>query len=238
MTGFTQWGLRSHLQQSLNPLCQDYHSEHEQGAAGVSSASEDEYVGPGTRQHSHSSPPVLAFQGDAFGSADDYLNDDLGQDVEMSVVDLDAGARGFDGPTGSAGDSDSEHLDELIKAEMVAELEAGWEPQREGAPVDHPDDVDMVEQDGGEEDVCMPIDPEDMGVNLDAPCWVVEKLLIDEGHGVKPKVVVRYSEKYPSSKAGAAMKEPNKHQAVDTFYQAAIAGSDTNLYAPFASRID
>ncbi|KAJ3502648.1 hypothetical protein NLJ89_g8789 [Agrocybe chaxingu] len=233
-----QRGLHSHLQQSSNPLCLEYRYERERRAADLSSDSDDE--DHRIHQHAYSSARrVIAFRGDAFGSADDYDDDDLGQDVEMSIVEPVVGVGDFNNATAFAGDGDSEPEDELVEAEMVAELEAGWEPHREGAPTNHPDDSDVpTVGDRGDADAPMPVDAKAMEVDSDTSRRAVEKQLIDEGHGVKPKVVVRYSEKYPSLKPGATIQEPDKHRTADASYQAAIAGSDANPYAPFASRID
>ncbi|KAF9037189.1 hypothetical protein BJ165DRAFT_1353838 [Panaeolus papilionaceus] len=56
---------------------------------------------------------------------------------------------------------------------------------------------------------------------------------MSEGYGVKPTVVLRYSEKYPQSRAGQPIQ---RVASTDTQYKSAVGGE--NPWAPFTSRLD
>ncbi|KAF8961875.1 hypothetical protein BDZ97DRAFT_1641603, partial [Flammula alnicola] len=120
-------GFLSHLRQMRDVLCQQFRdrirckrTRRQPNLSNSDSASESESSG---------CLPVQPFAGDAFGSATDYAGDHFGQQ-DIGI------ARQQDGPN-PVDSSDSEHEPNPVdgsdsdnsdrEAEMVAELEAGWE---------------------------------------------------------------------------------------------------------------
>jgi hypothetical protein len=110
------------------------------------------------------------FQGDAFESLNDYVTDAFGQVAAEE-----------DEPPQSDDSEDEE--------EPAAELEPIWEPPHEGAPVDE------MEEDLNPQEFFFELKDD---LNIGSRC-AAEQVIIDEGLGVKPAVMLRYSEKYPSS---------------------------------------
>jgi hypothetical protein len=119
------------------------------------------------------SQPVL-FDGDAFGSAQDYADEDFGQELD-DEVERDRAAAEVD--------EDSE--EEKATATAEAELESGWEPHREGAAI-------VSEADDAPEE---PI-TEHTDQSSQARKSAEERLESDP-------FVVRYSSCYPHSRCGA-----------------------------------
>ncbi|KAJ3560355.1 hypothetical protein NP233_g10889 [Leucocoprinus birnbaumii] len=126
---------------------------------------------------------------------------------------------------------DHEAIDgDVEEEEMVAELENNWEPFRSNPPeatqatqtpqmLEHADESGMmIDLEGGQHVLTGP----DQG-------HVVERVLVDSGHGLKPKVITAYSEQYPSSRCGAAVLHPEITQD---------GKSNVNPYAPFQSHLD
>jgi hypothetical protein len=81
------------------------------------------------------------------------------------------------------------------KEEDTVDLEHTWEPPREGAPAkgieEEVDDNDNQEEFQEDSDI--------------GACCAAEHVIIGEGHGVKPAVVLCYIDKYPSSAAGGIL---------------------------------
>jgi hypothetical protein len=149
------------------------------------------------------------FQEDALGSPKDYINDI------------------FLGQVSAEEDEPREGDDSEDEEELVAELEPVWEPPREGAPVDET-----------EEELVSNINPQEEGSELENNIGsrrAAEHVIINEGLGVKPAVVLRYSEKYPSSAAGKALAHG---ETTDQNYRATFSGQDKNPWAPFSSEKD
>lgn len=108
---------------------------------------------------------------------------------------------------------------------MVAELEAGWEAEHGNAPTDHPEPQD-IEMDA-------PLNQDEaVNTEVNQVAREAEKYLIGEGLGIKPKVTVRYSDKYPNAQAGQPLSQ---REDTDARYTAAIGSGD---WAPFCSKID
>ncbi|KAF8958080.1 hypothetical protein BDZ97DRAFT_1906593 [Flammula alnicola] len=166
-------GFLSHLRQTRDP-----------NLSNSDSASESESSG---------CPPVQPFAGDAFGSATDYAGDHFGQqDIRIAWQQ--------DGPN-PVDSSDSEHEPNPIdgsdsdnsdrEAEMVAELEAGWEAERADAPEDGPQ-VGFEQPRGQNAPVEGPLD-EELEAEATAEARQAETFLMGEGHGITPKVKIRYT---------------------------------------------
>lgn len=123
-------GYRSHLHQSRDPLCQQVRRQISKlnGSNGSESGSS---VASDTESEDDSIP----FAGDAFGTPADYQNDLFGQEeaeagaVPVQALATDAHADEFDEEASEADEAE---------AEMIAELEADWEPNRQGAPAAQP----------------------------------------------------------------------------------------------------
>jgi hypothetical protein len=177
---------------------------------------------------------AVTFQGagDAFETAEDYVAmDPFGQSGDESD---DAAHSGPDnsGPTALSEVSDDEEENEEM-AHMVAELERGWEPHREGAPhleaEDNNDGSGNVEVRPNSE--ANASDSDDEGDDRQRN---IGRFIIGDGYGVKPTVRIRYTDKYPNSRAG----QPLSHEeSRDSGYTSALGGGD-NPWAPFNSKKD
>ena len=104
-------------------------------------------------------------------------------------------------------------------------MEPTWEPPREGAPAEG-----IEEEVDGDNNNQEEFQPEEDGARRAA-----EHVIIGEGHGVKPAVVLRYTDKYPSSAAGGILAHGDTG---DKNYRAAVSGQDKSAWAPFKSRKD
>jgi hypothetical protein len=144
------------------------------------------------------------FQGDAFGFPKDYATDTFGQDMDMPA----------EHPPADVEDDEPLQSDESEEEEEdTIELEHSWELPREGAPAE-----------GIEEEVDDNNSQEEFQENLDIGAHrVAECVVIDEGHGVKPAVVLCYTDKYPSSAAGEILA---CGEIGDKSYCAAVSGQD------------
>jgi hypothetical protein len=122
--------------------------------------------------------------------------------------------------------------DELLQSdeseeeeEDTIESEHGWELPREGAPAE-----------GIEEEVDDNNNQEEFQEDLDIGAHrAAERVIIGEGHGVKPAVVLCYTDKYPSSAAGGILAHGKTR---DKSYCAAVSSQDKSTWAPFRSRKD
>ena len=156
------------------------------------------------------------FHGDAFGSPEDYTNDTFGQDMDMSAEHPPANVEEDEPP--QSDESEEEEED-------TVELEHTWELPREGAPTEEieeeVDDNDIQEE--FEEDL-----------DIGAHC-LAERVIIGEGHGVKPAVVLHYTDRYSSSATGGVLAHGETR---DKKYHAAVSGQDKSPWAPFQSRKD
>ena len=174
---------------------------------------------------------AIPFQGNAFGTAEDYASDMFRQAAMednraqpdnppplMEVSDDE------DEDEDNEEDDDDKEDSELVN--MVAELEKSWELPREGAPrqeamdpdddkVD-PDDMpglmDMSDDEDDDEEGDPRQEVDDMDIDDDKShaqhkCNV-DRFIIGDGHGVKPTVRIWYNDKYASARAG----QPLMHQ--------------------------
>ena len=120
--------------------------------------------------------------------------------------------------------SDSDESEEEDGDAQAVEFEPTWEPPREGAPTE-----------GIEEEVDDDSDYDDQEDSDIGARRAAERVIIGEGHGVKPGVVLRYTDKYPSSAAGGILA---RGDTGDKNYLAAVSGQDKTAWAPFKSRQD
>ena len=229
---FSLRGYQKHLALTQDPLCRavfdklkkanDAYELFMSAEGGLSSG-----AGPDT--------DTVPFQGDAFGSAEDYASEMFGQDDRVQL----------DNPPPlmevSDDEDDGEEHDEEDSelANMIAELEKSWEPLREGAPreeamddmpplIDVPDDED--EEEGAPHHGVDGLGNEDHAQHKRN----VDRFIIGDGSAVKPAVRIRYNDKHPSARAG----QPLTHQeSRDDVYGAALGGGD-NPWAPFNSKKD
>jgi hypothetical protein len=160
--------------------------------------------------------PVL-FDGDAFGSAQDYADEDFGQELDDDVER--GGAAANPGVDDDMVDEDLEE-EQAAAAAVAAELESGWEPRREGAAIDS-----ELEEDNAPEEPSA--EARDTDQSFQARKAAEERLEHDP-------FVVQYSSCYPRSQCGA-IKE-SQHTA-DQQYSSAINDA-SNPWAPFSSEID
>ena len=173
---------------------------------------------------------VVLFQGDAFGMAEDYASDTLGQTVDDNDIDM----ANLDDPPALMEVSDDEDDDEVEDGDeeitnMVAELEKSWEPPREGAPGQEAEDNQQNTSNSELQEEELEND-DDKGYTQCS----TDRFIIGDGYGVKPAVRIRYNDKHPSAWAG----QPLMHEeSRDLGYGAALGGGD-NPWAPFNSKKD
>jgi hypothetical protein len=236
---FSLRGYQSHLALSRDPLCRAVFEKLKKADDAyelLMSAEED------------SDTDAVPFQGDAFGTAEDYASDTFGQSMDDNEVDA-------DDPPPLMMESDDEDIkdeDDLEMANMVAELEKSWEPHREGAPRqeamvdsdevdanDPPPLMEVSDNEGNDEEgtrtphqaLGVDIVDDETHIQLERN---VNRFIIGDGYGVKPAVRIRYNDKYSSARAG----QPLTHEeSRDHAYGAALGGGD-NPWAPFNSKKD
>ena len=121
--------------------------------------------------------------------------------------------------------SDSDESEEEPEEEDIIEHKPTWEPPCEGAPAEG-----IEEEIDGDNDNQEEFQPEE-----DGTCCAAERVIIGEGHGVKPAVVLQYTDKYPSSAAGGILA---RGDTGDKNYCAAVSGQNKSAWAPFKSRKD
>ena len=223
---FSLRGYHSHLAQTRDPLCRAIFNK-------LKKANDAYELLMNTGDDSTEVEAGL-FQGDAFGTAEDYATDmfgQLGDDHDENMDTRDSGPD--DGPPAPSELSDDEDDDE-DEAHMVAELEKSWEPHREGAPgLEVEDDLGN----GGPGDV--EVEPglgeeEDNSDGEGDRRRNIGRFIIGDGYGVKPTVRVRYTDKYPNARAGQPL---SREETRDSGYASALGGGD-NPWAPFNSKKD
>ena len=106
------------------------------------------------------------------------------------------------------------------EAQMVAELEDDWEPVRFNAETPS---MEVLEDEGDDSEVLAGV----TAVHREAE----RGILVDAGHGPKPKVTISYRQQYPTSQYG--MDLPASQANPDTPNPA-----EPNLFAPFRSKLD
>ena len=148
---------------------------------------------------------VIPFNGDLFGSAADYLSDDFGQ-----YMDTESETNNEE-ELASENEDNPGHIEERL---FDLQLENSWEPERDVSPMPQ---VDRDSDSDGEGDP-----PTE------------QRLIAEERADAHPQVV-RYSDTYPSSRAGHPL--PHSAASTDSIYARLVHGQD-NLWAPFTSEMD
>ena len=207
---FSLWGYQSHLALSQDPLCCAIFEKLKKANDAyelLMSAEEN------SRSGADSDTDAVPFQGNAFGTAEDYTSDWFGQTMDNEVD--------TDDPPPLMKESDNEDNndeEDLEMANMVAELEKSWEPHREGAPCQEA--TSMVDTD--DPPPLMEVsDNEDNNEEGTLPSWTPHQFILGDSYGVKPAVRIWYNNKYSSAQAG----QPLMHEeSRDHAYGAALGG--------------
>lgn len=226
-------GYLFHLDQTRNVLCMQVcdsircrrhrpcsvHRDSSSSSSGDSGSSSKS----STSSNSESLEKMQVFEGDMFGSATEYANDNFGQHEDIQP---------FNPPT-AADDSTSEHVPNESdnsdrEAEMVARLEEGWEAECKDAPEcgPGPDPFDNKPLAGAHSE------QDELEAEVTQEARQAESILIGEGHGIKPKVTICYSDAYPASQAGQPLSQ---QESTNACYTAALGSGD---WAPFNSKLD
>jgi len=246
---FSLWGYHCHLALTQDPLC---HAVFDK----LKKANDTYELLRSTKEKSSSGAGsdtgAMLFQGDAFGTAEDYAFDMFGQAMGDDGVQPDNLPPLIEVSDDEDNDKEDDEDDSEL-ANMIAELERSWEPPREGAPcqeaVDQdnnkvdPNDVPPLmdaSDDEDDDDEGAPhhhqVDNSDIDDNKSHVQHQrnIDHFIIRDGYGVKPAVRIQYNDKHPSAWAG----QPLMHQeSRDNVYGAALGGGD-NPWAPFNSKKD
>ena len=231
---FSLRGYHSHLALSRDPLCRAVFEKLKKANDAyelLMSAEENSRSGAG------SDTDAILFQGDTFGTSEDYASDAFGQTMDENEVDADDPP-----PLMVSDDEDNNDAEDLEMANMVAELEKSWEPPREGAPRQEAMDDEVDDDDPrGVMEVYNNENDDEEGTphqavdDLDIqPERKVDRFIIGDGYGVKPVVRIRYNDKYSSARAGLPLTH---EESRDHAYGAALGCGD-NPWAPFNSKKD
>jgi len=204
--GFSDTGLESHLSQSHDPRCVKANEARLLDITQLFGMDSNTNDNGLDDDETDQAGP---FMGDALGSADAYMTDDFGQG------DREAGS-------GEApileGDEDEDSGGEDEPPE-----EGGWEPERPGARSPSPSSGPANEPSiDGQSASDMARESTEAREQAEACA------------GTKPAITVRYSDKYPRSRAG---KVVGKNQSPDTRYLEEVDAS-LNFWAPFKSKLD
>ena len=194
---FSLRGYHSHLAQTRDPLCHAVFDKLKKANDAYKQFMNTGEMAAGSDLEEVEAVP---FEGDVFGTAEDYASDMFGQ-LENDYdddVDMQSSGPDSDDPPPLSELSDDEEDDEEM-AHMVAELEESWEPHREGAPhLEVEDDIDGP----GNIEVQPNLEEEDDSDSEDDRQCNISRFIIADGHGVKPTVRIRYTDKYPNARAG------------------------------------
>jgi len=246
---FSLRGYQRHLALTQDPLCHAIFDKLKKANDAYElfrSTEEKSSSGAG------SDTGAVPFQGDAFGTAEDYTFNMFGQVMGDDGVQPDNPPPLMEVSDDEDDEDEEDDEEDSELADMIAELEKSWEPPREGAPrqealdqddneVD-PDDVPLLvdasddEEDDDEGAPHHQVD--DLDVD-DGESHVqhernVDRFIIGDGYGVKPAVRIRYNDKHPSARAGQPLTD---QESKDNVYGAALGGGD-NPWAPFNSKKD
>jgi hypothetical protein len=206
------------MEQSRNPLCQAAHQRLEElmnpNSLQASDCSSMSHISADDMADIlNENVPARPFDGDVFGTADNYYEDDYGQPQDDHADNF---------------DNEAEELEHDIEAQLFElELEDSWEPNREPCmpefsqtTVLDPEESDM-ESDGDQQHL--------QDVHL-----AQQHLAVKDCANLHPKVV-HYSDQYPSSQAGFIVSSSG--MTSDVAYTASVDGHN-NLWAPFTSEIN
>ncbi|KAJ3567436.1 hypothetical protein NP233_g6366 [Leucocoprinus birnbaumii] len=233
-----------HGQQSNQISCQEAYQEFLRAETSGDSFSSDSEEEDSTFEWINAVP--VPFEGHMFSLATDYHGEDFGQmnpteledPMDVDYEDLQP-ERQLDGQSQRMLVKAAEALPgDIAEEEKVAQQEDSWEPARPAAPqplsqVAPPSELNDSElwssprpsNTTATEDDSAP-DPLVLSLLSEAR-RSTEHVLVNAGHGPKPKLIITYSDKYPRSKCGA----PIAHSKL-------LQQSANNVYAPFNSKVD
>ena len=182
---------------------------------------------------------AVPFQGDAFGTAEDYAGDMFGQLGDDHNENMDTRDSGPDDrpPALSelSDDEDEDDDDDDDEAHMVAELEKSWEPHRDGTPhLEVEDDHNMDGPGNVEVQPNLEEEEEDGADSEGAQQRNIGWFIIGDGYGIKPTVRIQSTNKYPNARAGQPLSCEETH---DSGYASALGGGD-NPWALFNLKKD
>ncbi|KAJ3525552.1 hypothetical protein NMY22_g10528 [Coprinellus aureogranulatus] len=234
---FTATGFWSHLRQTTKEACQEVYAR-------LQDVTQQDESNDNPEQPISPSLSPVPFEGDVFGSADDYLDYDFGQDVHvlpdphpLDIADvLDSTTHqddlqdehqsiGMESENGMGNeDIDDEELEGLNERVENFESENGWEPPRTMPLTSGPS-------------------PPETSEDTVQDSTSVEEWLQAEGQRQEhvqrataraPAVRKPYSTMYPSKKPGQPLEF---RDTTDARYSKAV-DSISGLWAPFNSRMD
>jgi hypothetical protein len=163
----------------------------------------------------------------------DELEENPDIDMELGLADEN---RHFEDGFEEVADEEEpeDDYDESDSENMDTELEAGWEPPRNGAPQEDTGGLEEEPADIRSDLDASNLDEEKSDLDNDLPQRNFDRYVIGDGYGVKPAARVLYNDKYPSSLAGKALSREESH---DYVYGTSLGGGD-NPWAPFRSKKD
>ena len=123
---FSLRGYHSHLALSRDPLCHAVFDKLKK-AHDAYELLMNSGVGSDT-------DAAMLFQGDAFGTAEDYASDTFGQATNDNEVEPDNPPLLMEVSDDEDDDEEDDNEEESEMVAMVAELEKSWEPPCKGAP--------------------------------------------------------------------------------------------------------
>lgn len=207
---FTSVGYGMHLSQTDNPQCSRIYQEYlayEPYSSDSNSKSDDE------------APPV-PFEGDFFGTAQDYTEDNFGmvlddEDAAMQVEGQDE----MDWEEGGGAEHE-ESTDNEDEDGFAQEYEVGWEPPVSNADLgseseDDQRDDPTVGEESNNDGRTREEEREDADGNLQSHPTIVE---------------------FPSPHAGAPIHADSTTDSTYALYGKSVPYSEENVYAPFASK--
>lgn len=226
-SGLTFTGFQQHLQLSRDPLCQAMFTVRTTATPATpqmdtpSSAGASQAGSIAVPDFDDGDSTPVSFTGDAFGSVDDYADDDFGQDdVQNGVQTLEIA-------------SDGDESDDEWAAAM--ELQDSWERPVSPSNGDEPNQEETpLEDEPGDSD-----EPHaaEQAFNSDPyfphPMSSEDRREAELRAGTRDPIIHRYSDIYPDSKPG---RVDSRNTAAGVSADAKSAAG--NPYAPFTSKID
>lgn len=213
-------GYWQHLRQSKNPLCQAVLEDLERLPSSSESESDPDSDDTDDSSNSERDPVVpIPFAGDIFGRAEDYIDDNFGQDA--TKYEAQEPAAGLD--VGDPDESEQRILD--------CELEQTWEPLRARVPSDAEREMDHVQdasQCNGENTLQQSELWDDFFDSMAEEYRRAGQRADSNPH------IIKYSSLHPQSKPGAVIRHD---RPTDISYQNHLPSGD-NTWAPFASEVD
>ena len=220
---FSLRGYQNHLALTWDPLCRAVFDKLKKANDAYELLKSAELEQNSSLGVGSDTEAVLLFQGDAFGTAEDYASDTFGQAMEDNPPPLMEVSDNEDDDDEDVKD-DKDDEGDLELANMVVELEKSWEPPWEGAPRQEaamdddnvPGLMDISDDEDGDDQEGVPhheVDHSDVDNNEGHAQHKrkVNCFIIRGGYGVKPAVRVQYNDKYTSACAGQLLTHIRKN---------------------------